>query len=84
MAYCGIKKYDELPAIVGWYDVDYCRWALGEKKKGGKRWTRRLVGDNFLGDILDFFTMPNTSEERLREMLDAALKRHEGEKRSEV
>jgi hypothetical protein len=28
MADCGIKDYDELPARVGWIDVDYLRWRL--------------------------------------------------------
>lgn len=28
MAKCGIKRYDELPAGVGWIDVDYLRWRL--------------------------------------------------------
>lgn len=28
MADCGIKKYDKLPAVVGWIDVDYLRWRL--------------------------------------------------------
>ena len=28
MAKCGIKKYDKLPARVGWIDVDYLRWRL--------------------------------------------------------
>jgi len=28
MAECGIKKYDDLPATVGWIDVDYLRWRL--------------------------------------------------------
>jgi hypothetical protein len=28
MANCGIKKYDQLPARVGYVDVDYLRWRL--------------------------------------------------------
>jgi hypothetical protein len=28
MAKCGIEKYDNLPARVGWIDVDYNRWIL--------------------------------------------------------
>lgn len=30
---CGIKKYDDLPARVGWIDVDYLRYQLYSIKK---------------------------------------------------
>ena len=30
MAECGIKKYDKLPARIGYVDVDFLRWELGK------------------------------------------------------
>lgn len=33
MAKCGVKKYDNLPARVGWWDVDAMRFAYGETLK---------------------------------------------------
>lgn len=32
MANCGIKKYDDLPARVGWVDVDYIRFEYVQTK----------------------------------------------------
>ena len=37
MAKCGIKKYDELPARVGWIDVDYLRYRLESNMSEKKR-----------------------------------------------
>lgn len=57
MANCGIKKYDELPGVVNWTDVDYLRFRLGmnikeriiilDKLNGArKKWNQKLKKKN--------------------------------------
>jgi hypothetical protein len=33
MVKCGIKKYDELPAVIGWVDIDALRYSLLKAEK---------------------------------------------------
>lgn len=42
MAKCGIKKYDILPARVGWTDVDYLRYQLAHFQKLANMYKEKL------------------------------------------
>ena len=57
MTLCGIKKYDKLPARVGWIDVDYLRWRIF-----------RYVNPSFLNNVpfLRWFIPHDNSESMKR------------------
>ena len=63
MAKCGIKKYDELPSVVGWIDVDMHRWVLG-----------RLLNPLHIYKfpLIRFFLLPSISKKRCIANLDKA------------
>lgn len=44
MAKCGIEKYDNLPARVGWVDVDYIRHEYAQTKSKLKA-LKRILDD---------------------------------------
>ena len=67
MAECRIKKYDNLPARVGWIDVDMHRWALSRKLKPSKL-------DKV--PILNWFLTPSITKERIIFNLETAAREH--------
>lgn len=57
MALCGIKKYDELPAVVGMIDVDYLRYIL-------YRCNNPIICSKIpiLSILISIFTLPSDSK----------------------
>jgi hypothetical protein len=75
MANCGVKKYDDLPAVVSGIDVDMLRWALW---RNDHPW--RVYSVPVLGWVIRFFTMPSTPRARIVRLLDIAVVIHNGRK----
>ena len=70
MADCGIEKYDKLPAVVGWIDVDYLRWRL--YRCNNPSWLHYIP-------IIGWLWTPASSEKeriRLEARLDRAVEIH--------
>lgn len=72
MAICGIKKYDELPAVVGMIDVDYLRYRL-------YRCNNPIIRSKIpiLSILISIFTPPSDSKtkEKIIIELERAYKR---------
>ena len=76
MAECGIKKYDELPAVVGWIDVDMTRWVLYRHLN-----KRKIESVPYIGFIVRHLTYPSMTKERAIFVLEKAYKQHKENKK---
>lgn len=75
MAKCRIKKYDKLPARVGWIDVDYLRWRL---------WRHNHPSALVNIPIIGWLSLPNISKQQVIKTLDDAIKIHNERKTSRI